>query len=191
MVTNTQLAPEVNLTIDPAIRKPTPYQLQQIVYQNLVQHKQAFTGVCWQSSVAITDRMGKTLNLITNISLAMNEGDHLKEAKWGCNLEIEAFHKSPTKEAYNVEMEQKILEFFKLREGSEDRGNEDRRREDQHHIYTEYKKAREDTFKFVQDNLALALNFKPDGSTEKELDTGATADLAMPSSRASGSPSVP
>jgi hypothetical protein len=88
-------------------------------------------------------------------------------------------------------MEQKILEFFKLREGSEDRGNEDRRREDQHHIYTEYKKAREDTLKFVQDNLALALNFEPDGSTEKELDTGATADLAMPSSRASGSPSVP
>jgi hypothetical protein len=78
MVTNTQLAPEVNLTIDPAIRKPTPYQLQQIVYQNLVQHTQAFTGVCWQSSVAITDRMGKTMNLyVYALSFVLSFSNHL------------------------------------------------------------------------------------------------------------------
>jgi hypothetical protein len=79
------------------MRKPTPNQLQQIVYQNLVQHTQPFTGGCWQSNVAISDRMGKTMNLITNISLAMNGGDYMKGAEWGCNFEREAFHKSPTK----------------------------------------------------------------------------------------------
>jgi hypothetical protein len=45
------------------MRKPTPNQLQQIVYQNLVQHTQPFTGICWQANVAISDRMGKTMNL--------------------------------------------------------------------------------------------------------------------------------
>lgn len=88
-------------------------------------------------------------------------------------------------------MDQKILEFFKRRQGSEDRGTEDRRREDQHHIYTEYKKAREDTLKFLQENLAMTLTFEPNGSMEKELDTEATANRAIPSSRVSGSWSVP
>ncbi|KAH7188320.1 uncharacterized protein B0J16DRAFT_317989 [Fusarium flagelliforme] len=101
------------------MRKPTPNQLQQIVYQNLVQHTQPFTGGCWQSNVAISDRMGKTMNLITNISLAMNGGDYMKGAEWGCNFEREAFHKSPTKEAYDQEMGQKIMEFFKRRQANE------------------------------------------------------------------------
>lgn len=45
------------------MRKPSGNQIQQIVYQNLVQHTQPFTGPCWQTNVAISDRMGKTLNL--------------------------------------------------------------------------------------------------------------------------------
>ncbi|KAK6706997.1 hypothetical protein SNK04_008005 [Fusarium graminearum] len=101
------------------MRKPTPNQLQQIVYQNLVQHTQPFTGICWQANVAISDRMGKTMNLITNINLAMNGGDYMKGAEWGCNFEREAFHKSPTKEAYDQEMGQKIMEFFKRRQANE------------------------------------------------------------------------
>ncbi|KAI6765515.1 hypothetical protein HG530_006585 [Fusarium avenaceum] len=88
-------------------------------------------------------------------------------------------------------MDQKILELFKRQQGSEDRGAEDKRREDQHHIYTEYKKSREDALKFVQENLTMALTFEPNGSKEKELDIEATANLAMPSSRVSGSWSVP
>ncbi|KAL5626839.1 hypothetical protein FOBRF1_001182 [Fusarium oxysporum] len=101
------------------MRKPTPNQLQQIVYQNLVQHTQPFTGICWQANVAISDRMGKTMNLITNISLAMNGGDYMKGAEWGCNFEREAFHKSATKEAYDQEMGNKIMEFFKRRQANE------------------------------------------------------------------------
>lgn len=41
---------------------PKP-QLQQIVYQNLVQNTQPFTGISWQANVTISDRMGRTLNL--------------------------------------------------------------------------------------------------------------------------------
>lgn len=37
---------------------------------------------------------------ITNISLAMQGGDYMKGAEWGCNFEREAFHKSPTKVCY-------------------------------------------------------------------------------------------
>ncbi|KAH7252415.1 hypothetical protein BKA59DRAFT_160333 [Fusarium tricinctum] len=101
------------------MRKPTPTQLQQIVYQNLVQHTQPFTGICWQSNVAISDRMGKTMNLITNISLAMNGSDFMKGAEWGCNFEREAFHKSATKEAYDQEMGNKIMDFYKRRQANE------------------------------------------------------------------------
>lgn len=45
------------------MRKPNSNQLQQIVYQNLVQHTQPFTGICWQANIPIGDRMGKTMNL--------------------------------------------------------------------------------------------------------------------------------
>lgn len=38
-----------------------------------------------------------TCQRITNISLAMNGGDYMKGAEWGCNFEREAFHKSATK----------------------------------------------------------------------------------------------
>jgi hypothetical protein len=45
------------------MRKGSHPQLQQIVYQNLVQHTQPFTSLCWQSNVTVLDRLGKTMNL--------------------------------------------------------------------------------------------------------------------------------
>ncbi|KAJ4268784.1 hypothetical protein NW762_002852 [Fusarium torreyae] len=119
MAANMQHMPGGGQTMQQPMRKPTPNQLQQIVYQNLVQHTQPFTGICWQSNVAISDRMGKTMNLITNISLAMQGGDFMRGAEWGCNFEREAFHKSPTKEAYDQEMSNKVMEFYKRRQANE------------------------------------------------------------------------
>jgi hypothetical protein len=63
MAANMQHMPGAGQMMQQQMRKPTPTQLQQIVYQNLVQHTQPFTGICWQSNVAISDRMGKTMNL--------------------------------------------------------------------------------------------------------------------------------
>lgn len=45
------------------MRKPMPGQLQQIVYQNLVQNTAPPNGLTWQSNVSIGDRLGKTLDL--------------------------------------------------------------------------------------------------------------------------------
>lgn len=53
------------------LRKPSTNQLQQIVYQNLVQHTQPFTGICWQANVPICDRMGKTMNLCVCFALSL------------------------------------------------------------------------------------------------------------------------
>ncbi|KAF4469947.1 gall11 coactivator, partial [Fusarium albosuccineum] len=101
------------------MRKANNTQLQQVVYQNLVQHTQPFTTISWQSNVSILDRMGKTMNLITNIALAMNGFDYIKSAEYGCQFERETFHNSPTKEAYEQEMSNKIMEFLKRRQANE------------------------------------------------------------------------
>ncbi|KAL5608649.1 hypothetical protein FOVSG1_003330 [Fusarium oxysporum f. sp. vasinfectum] len=119
MATKAQLAPEAKPIVEPQIRRPTLNQLQHIVYQNSVQYTQPVTASCWQAMVAISDRTPKTMNLITNVLLAMDEGDPMKIAKWSLNFEREAFHESASKEAYDQEMDQKILEFFKRRKGNE------------------------------------------------------------------------
>ena len=38
-------------------------QLQQAVYQNIVQHTQTFPNVAWQAAVNSADRLGRTMNL--------------------------------------------------------------------------------------------------------------------------------
>jgi hypothetical protein len=45
------------------VRRPNNNQIQQMVYQNLVQNTPPPNSMGWQSNVTINDRMGKTLNL--------------------------------------------------------------------------------------------------------------------------------
>lgn len=45
------------------MRKPTPNQLQQIVFQNIQQNTPPMNGMTWQSSFSANERMGKTLDL--------------------------------------------------------------------------------------------------------------------------------
>ncbi|KAL6403072.1 hypothetical protein AUP68_12404 [Ilyonectria robusta] len=57
MAANMQYMAGAGQMVPQQLRKPSSNQLQQIVYQNLVQHTQPFTGICWQANVAIGDRL--------------------------------------------------------------------------------------------------------------------------------------
>ncbi|KAF3065683.1 C2H2 finger domain transcription factor sebA [Trichoderma lentiforme] len=50
-------------TIPQQMHKPTPGQLQQIVYQYLVQNTSPMNDINWQSRYSVNQRMGKTLDL--------------------------------------------------------------------------------------------------------------------------------
>ncbi|KAG5925343.1 hypothetical protein E4U42_004397 [Claviceps africana] len=101
-------------------RNQAPLHIQQIVYENLVANSQnPPNSLTWQASVNYNDRMGKIMDLISNVVLAMNSVDHLRAADFGCIFEREAFQKSPSKEAYDQAMANKILEFFKKRQENE------------------------------------------------------------------------
>ncbi|EHK41406.1 hypothetical protein TRIATDRAFT_84787 [Trichoderma atroviride IMI 206040] len=101
------------------MRKPTATQLQQAVYQNIQQNTPPLNGMTWQSSFTVNERMGKTLELISNITLAMNTLDYSRATDFGCQFEREVFHKSPTKEAYDQAMASKTMDFFKKRQANE------------------------------------------------------------------------
>ncbi|EHK15591.1 uncharacterized protein TRIVIDRAFT_196418 [Trichoderma virens Gv29-8] len=101
------------------MRKPTPGQLQQIVYQNIQQNTPPMNGMTWQSNFSANERMGKALDLISNISLAMGGLDYNQATNFGCQFEREVFHKSPTKEAYDQAMQNKTMDFFKKRQANE------------------------------------------------------------------------
>ena len=45
------------------LRRPTSHQLQQLVYQNLLQNSQPAHGSTWQANVSLNDRMGKAMDL--------------------------------------------------------------------------------------------------------------------------------
>jgi hypothetical protein len=47
------------------LRRPTAnsHQIQQMVYQNLLQNSQPPNGLTWQGTVSLNDRMGKTMDL--------------------------------------------------------------------------------------------------------------------------------
>ncbi|PTB46245.1 hypothetical protein M441DRAFT_128525 [Trichoderma asperellum CBS 433.97] len=101
------------------LRKPTASQLQQAVYQNIQQNTPPLNGMTWQSNFSVNERMGKTLDLITNITLAMGTLDYSRATDFGCQFEREVFHKSPTKEAYDQAMASKTMDFFKKRQANE------------------------------------------------------------------------
>ncbi|GAO13169.1 hypothetical protein UVI_02025240 [Ustilaginoidea virens] len=52
------------------LRRPqTSHQLQQMVYQNLLQNARPANGLTWQGNVSLNDRMGKTMDLYVPRSL--------------------------------------------------------------------------------------------------------------------------
>jgi hypothetical protein len=99
-------------------QKPTPNALQQIIYRHLMQNTKSFTGIHWQSSMTISDRMSKTMSLITNCALAKGGRGYHRSTDWCCDFEIVAFHKSFTKDEYMMKMTEKIKEIYMHRQGS-------------------------------------------------------------------------
>ncbi|TWU77325.1 hypothetical protein ED733_005133 [Metarhizium rileyi] len=103
------------------LRRPpaNSHQIQQMVYQTLLQNSQTSNGLSWQGNVSLNDRLGKTMDLISNISLAMIGIDQYRAAEVGCIFERDIFHTMPSKEAYDQAMANKTLEFFKKRQANE------------------------------------------------------------------------
>ncbi|KAM4057118.1 hypothetical protein HRG_003965 [Hirsutella rhossiliensis] len=119
MAANMQHMAGVGQMMPQQMRKPAnANQLQQLVYQTLLQHAQAPNALAWQANVSLNDRMGKTMDLISNITLAVGI-EQIRAAEFGCNFEREAFIKSPNKEAYDQLMANKTMEFFKKRQANE------------------------------------------------------------------------
>ncbi|KHN99640.1 uncharacterized protein MAM_02493 [Metarhizium album ARSEF 1941] len=120
MAANMQQMAGAGQMIPQQLRRPpaNSHHMQQMVYQNLLQHSQPPNGLTWQGTVSLNDRMGKTMDLISNIALGYGM-DHLRAAEVGCNFERDVFSKSPTKEAYDQTMASKTLEFFKKRQANE------------------------------------------------------------------------
>ncbi|KAG6262224.1 hypothetical protein E4U48_007340 [Claviceps purpurea] len=78
-------------------------------------------SMAWQLGTNFTERMGQTMDLISNIALAVHDIGHVRAAELGCNFEQEMFHKSPSKEAYHQAMANKILDFYKKKQENESR----------------------------------------------------------------------
>ncbi|KJK77384.1 hypothetical protein H634G_07123 [Metarhizium anisopliae BRIP 53293] len=121
MAANMQQMAGAGQMIPQQLRRPTtnPHQIQQLVYQKLLQHSQPPNGLTWQGNVSLNDRMGKTMDLISNIALGVANLDHVQAAEAGCEFERKTFMDSSSKEVYDQGMANKILEFFKKRQANE------------------------------------------------------------------------
>lgn len=97
--------------------RPNQAQLSNLVYRNLMANTLALQG--WQTAVQISERMGKTLNLITNVMLAMPSAEWQRAASFGLEFEKDAFHNSPDKSNYDQKMNAKNAEMFKKRQANE------------------------------------------------------------------------
>lgn len=63
MAANLQQMAGANQMMTQQMRRPTTHQLQQIVYQNLLQNSQVANGLTWHGNVSLNDRLGKTMDL--------------------------------------------------------------------------------------------------------------------------------
>ncbi|KAG6034421.1 hypothetical protein E4U40_003895 [Claviceps sp. LM458 group G5] len=98
-------------------RPPAAIPLHQMVYQAIINDSQ--TTMAWQLGTSANERMGLTMDLISNIALAVEDIGHVRAAELGCNFEREMFHKSLSKEAYEQAMASKTVEFGKRRQDNE------------------------------------------------------------------------
>ncbi|KAG6187810.1 hypothetical protein E4U27_007677 [Claviceps purpurea] len=103
-------------------RPPTEVPLHRIIYQTIINDSQTTPStMAWQLDTNANERMGLTMDLISNIALAVHDIGHVRAAELGCNFEQEMFHKSPSKEAYHQAMANKILDFYKKKQENESR----------------------------------------------------------------------
>ncbi|KAG6022838.1 hypothetical protein E4U40_004324, partial [Claviceps sp. LM458 group G5] len=101
-------------------RSPASIPLHQVVYQNIINSSQTVSNSqTWQAGVNANERMGKAMDLISNIALGVSNVDHMRAAELGCHFERDAFHKSPNKEEYDQKLANKTLEFFQKRQQNE------------------------------------------------------------------------
>ncbi|KAH7329369.1 hypothetical protein B0I35DRAFT_404605 [Stachybotrys elegans] len=102
----------------PQQRKTPNSQIHNYVCQQLAANTpaQLHEG---QVSITFNDRIQKTMNLITNIALAMPGVDYVRAAEFGCNFERDVFSKSPNKETYEQYMNSKIMDFYRKRQANE------------------------------------------------------------------------
>ncbi|KAG5963118.1 hypothetical protein E4U58_003655 [Claviceps cyperi] len=102
---------------------PAVVPLHQLVYlvisRDLQTTQSTLNSMAWQLGTSANERMGLTMDLISNISLACEDIDHMRVAELGWNLERDMFHKSPSKEVYEQAITSKIVELWKEREENE------------------------------------------------------------------------
>ncbi|KAH8664767.1 hypothetical protein BGZ61DRAFT_140866 [Ilyonectria robusta] len=95
------------------MRESNASQVHEIVHQSVVQDTHNFTRLSWQANVPFSDRVRMRMNLISNITLATNEVDTILAARYSSKFERHLFHMSPTKEAYDQSIANRIMEFYK------------------------------------------------------------------------------
>ncbi|EYB23666.1 hypothetical protein FG05_12559 [Fusarium graminearum] len=95
---------------------PINLQLKHFVYDYMVKHTGPCIATDWHCTVGVTDRMPEILNPITSIMRETRETDYIKFAEPICIFECEVFHNSPTKQAYDGEIDVKMTEFVKRHE---------------------------------------------------------------------------
>ncbi|KAG6106047.1 hypothetical protein E4U13_007593 [Claviceps humidiphila] len=95
----------------------------QIVHQAIINDLQTTqstpNSLAWQLGTSANERMGLTMSLISNITLADEDTGHVIAVGLGCSFEKEMFHNSPSKEAYEQAMTNKIAAFCKKRQENE------------------------------------------------------------------------
>ncbi|QPC70346.1 hypothetical protein HYE68_001098 [Fusarium pseudograminearum] len=95
---------------------PINMQLNHFVYDYIFKHTEPCTATDWQCTMSITGRMPEILNPIARIMRKTRETDYIKFAEPICIFECEVFHNSPTKQAYDREIDVKMKDFVKRHE---------------------------------------------------------------------------
>ncbi|KAB5570425.1 hypothetical protein GE09DRAFT_707372 [Coniochaeta sp. 2T2.1] len=90
-------------------------QLQQTVYTALVQNTPVIPGG-WQQGIQINDRLGKTMNLISNVILAIPGAEWQKAVSFALDFEKKAFLSSPDRMSYEQQMASKTAEMAHRRQ---------------------------------------------------------------------------
>jgi hypothetical protein len=81
----------------PQQKAPHGVQLNHYVIETLRASAPPMNGMTWQSGVAISERLAKTMQLITNIMCCQTNPEPMRAAEFGCNFEREVFQRVPSK----------------------------------------------------------------------------------------------
>ncbi|KAL2016483.1 hypothetical protein VTK56DRAFT_3479 [Thermocarpiscus australiensis] len=114
MVPNGQMM----LPVQQQNQQPQPYpskQLNQFVYNSLMQSMSMVPVGSWQSTMNIGERFSRAINLTSNMLLAVPNSDWQKLCSTGLEFERRVFLQSPDKQAYDNAMLQKTAEMVQRR----------------------------------------------------------------------------